>query len=204
MTDEAPKPQTLLEAIHAVQKAAPVLAKEAAAGDGRFSYKYTDIAALARHIGPLLSENMLVFTTWPGADNNDKPILDYELAHVTSQEKKVGTIPLFIAKTDMQAFGSALTYARRYALVCVLNLATEDDDGKAAGEKPKPGTAPLSTEDLAELRAAAKGLSEQQVQLALAATGLPVVKPFDIARAIQAVPHDKVLTLAHNLSGIDR
>jgi len=43
-----------------------------------------------------------------------------------------GTLFMPAAKRDAQGFGSALTYARRYALQTAFGLATEDDDGNAA------------------------------------------------------------------------
>lgn len=43
----------------------------------------------------------------------------------------VSTVP-FINPTDMQKLGGAITYARRYALVTMLGLEDEDDDGNAA------------------------------------------------------------------------
>ena len=42
-------------------------------------------------------------------------------------------------KQDPQAYGSAITYARRYGLAAIVCLATEDDDGEAA---TRPVTAP--------------------------------------------------------------
>ena len=36
------------------------------------------------------------------------------------------------AKNDPHGLGSAITYARRYSLMSMLCLATEDDDGNAA------------------------------------------------------------------------
>jgi hypothetical protein len=55
-----------------------------------------------------------------------------------------------------QALGSAITYARRYALTAVLNLvADEDDDGAAAqsygraAQKPAQGSAPRSGRPMA-------------------------------------------------------
>lgn len=42
-----------------------------------------------------------------------------------------GTLYMPAAKRDAQGFGSALTYARRYALQTAFGLATEDDDGNA-------------------------------------------------------------------------
>lgn len=45
-------------------------------------------------------------------------------------------IRLLMPKGDMQQLGGAITYARRYALVSLFGLATEDDDGNQASEHP--------------------------------------------------------------------
>ena len=55
-------------------------------------------------------------------------------------------VPLIISKQDMQQLGSAITYARRYALVSMFGLEQEDDDGNATlKEKPKYNNATAST-----------------------------------------------------------
>jgi len=38
------------------------------------------------------------------------------------------SVPLVLAKNDMQGLGSAVTYARRYGIMSLLNLPSEDDD----------------------------------------------------------------------------
>ena len=44
-----------------------------------------------------------------------------------------------VSKLDAQAVGSAITYARRYALAAMVGVAPEDDDGNnAAKNPPKP------------------------------------------------------------------
>lgn len=53
---------------------------------------------------------------------------------------------LLLTKQDMQGLGSAITYARRYSLAALLNMAQADDDGneasKPASQKSKkPGQA---------------------------------------------------------------
>lgn len=45
--------------------------------------------------------------------------------------------------TNAQAAGSAITYARRYALCAVIGICPEDDDGNAASSS-KPQTAPAA------------------------------------------------------------
>ena len=42
-------------------------------------------------------------------------------------------VPLIVGKNDMQGYGSAVTYARRYGLMSMAGIAPEDDDGNAAG-----------------------------------------------------------------------
>ena len=44
-------------------------------------------------------------------------------------------VPLLLQKEDMQQLGSAITYARRYALVSMFGLEQEDDDGNYASGK---------------------------------------------------------------------
>ena len=54
-------------------------------------------------------------------------------------------VPVVLSKQDMQVLGSAITYARRYGILSILNLPTEDDDGndasrKVSGSTSKPRT----------------------------------------------------------------
>jgi hypothetical protein len=43
-------------------------------------------------------------------------------------------------QNDPQAVGSAITYARRYAVSSILSLNVSDDDGNAAAVQPKKQT----------------------------------------------------------------
>jgi len=53
------------------------------------------------------------------------------------------TITVPVGKPDAQGLGSALTYARRYALASFVGIAPEDDDGNAAvGGNSKPRAVP--------------------------------------------------------------
>jgi hypothetical protein len=58
-------------------------------------------------------------------------------------------MPLVVSKNDMQGVGSAITYARRYAIASLFMMGAEDDDGndasqvvKPAATSPKPQTQP--------------------------------------------------------------
>ncbi len=56
--------------------------------------------------------------------------------HVESGEWRRSTLFIPARKLDAQAFGSALTYCRRYGVMTVLGLLTTDDDGHAATIAP--------------------------------------------------------------------
>jgi len=51
-----------------------------------------------------------------------------KLVHAESGEWQESLISMPLAKADPQAYGSALTYARRYGLSAMVGLVTEDDD----------------------------------------------------------------------------
>jgi hypothetical protein len=81
------------------------------------------------------------------------------LAHTSGEFVKT-TVLLRPVKLDPQALGSATTYARRYGLLAMVGLATEDDDGQAGthangnGRPPEPPDAMLVAKLEDVLRAA--------------------------------------------------
>lgn len=69
--------------------------------------------------------------------------LETILAH-TSGEWMSSETPLFLGKNDMQALGSAITYAKRYAKSAILDLVDglEDDGNIAVGDAVTPSPQP--------------------------------------------------------------
>lgn len=63
-----------------------------------------------------------------------------KLTHTESGQWQSSLTVVPLPKADPQGMGSAITYARRYALTAMLGLVTEDDDGEAASLR-KGGTA---------------------------------------------------------------
>jgi hypothetical protein len=55
-------------------------------------------------------------------------------------------------KHDAHGYGSALTYARRYALQTCFGLPTEDDDGNAAVKSQQAPAKPITQEQFAVLQ----------------------------------------------------
>lgn len=125
---------SLLSALLAVQAEAPVLPKDKT--NPHFKSRFTGLDTIVELIGPLLAKHRLVWSAHPSM-REGSPVLAYSLSHADTGEAMADTMPLLLSKGDMQGLGSALTYARRYALTTVLNLvADEDDDGTAATAKP--------------------------------------------------------------------
>ena len=71
----------------------------------------------------------------PALNEDDKGrYVETILIHGESGEKLSCRTPLIVQKNDMQGFGSAQTYARRYGLMAMAGIAPEDDDGNAASK----------------------------------------------------------------------
>jgi hypothetical protein len=118
-------PTGLLPALLAVQAEAPTLPKNAT--NPHYKSKFCPLDTIVETIGPLLVKNGLVWTTLPGVNEHGQPSLTYRLLHIGGESIQ-GTMPLLLSKEDAQGQGSAITYARRYAICAVLNLVADDDD----------------------------------------------------------------------------
>lgn len=93
---------------------------------------YADLNALFEQIKPIINEKGFVLVqTVNGA------ILETYLIHLETGESLHSTMDLLTAKPDMQQLGSAITYARRYSILPMLNVETVDDDGNLASGKTK-------------------------------------------------------------------
>lgn len=94
--------------------------------------KYADLNALMETVKPLLRKHGFVLVqTVNGA------ILKTELIHIETGESITETMDLLTKEPNMQQLGSAITYARRYSLLPLLNIETVDDDGNLASGKVK-------------------------------------------------------------------
>jgi len=119
-----------------------------------FGNRYADLAAIWDACRIPLSVNGLAVVQFPRLAHlgEDQWIVELEtvLLHASGQWM-ADTLAVPLAKLDAQAIGSALTYARRYALGAVAGVAPDEDDGEGAvgrGESP-----------MAQLRATAKALA---------------------------------------------
>lgn len=138
MSTETKPTASLAEALTAFQLELPYLGKDNTAkvegkeGKAGFVYKYADLADVSRLVLPLLAKHGLSFSAKPTIDEAGRFVLAYTLRHVGGEEDS-GSYPLPTATP--QQVGSAITYARRYALCAVTGVAPDaDDDGHAAND----------------------------------------------------------------------
>ena len=128
-----------------------------------FGKKYADLANVIEACIPALNANGIAVYQ-PTIDEDGARYVKTILAH-TSGETLECRVPLIVQKNDMQGYGSAVTYARRYGLMGMAGIAPEDDDGNAAAKaapvteersaKPKADTAKAIGEACAYLSGAA-------------------------------------------------
>jgi|ERR1700722_6145 len=83
---------------------------------------------------PLSSNGLCIIQTVEGTKDN--MFLVTLLCHVSGQWIK-SKLPLILSKSDPQGVGSAITYARRYALSAMVGICQEDDDGEKAMQRKK-------------------------------------------------------------------
>lgn len=123
----------LLKAMAEFQQEVPVIHK----GTQGYGYSYADLPSIFQVINPLLKKHGLGFTQLLNTKDNIT-YLSTVVFHIESGEsiESVCEIPrIQIAKmNDYQAFGSGITYYRRYCLASILCLVT-DVDQDANGEQ---------------------------------------------------------------------
>lgn len=138
--DDSPR---LAMALLAAQREMPSVVTDST--NPHFGSQYLSLHGLQEALRPVLTRNDLLWIAMPGEEDG-RPVLQYSLLHGPSRESIGGTMPLLLgSQQTSQALGSAITYARRYALSAVLGIAADDDDGEGASQKAtakaKPGMA---------------------------------------------------------------
>lgn len=98
-----------------------------------FKSKYADLTSVIEAIRPVLAKHDLAFTQHPKPADNGVCV-ETVLHHANGEHMSLGMLFVPANKQDAQGFGSALTYARRYALVTAFGVPVEDDDGNAAAK----------------------------------------------------------------------
>lgn len=161
------------KALVASQTSLTDIVKGRTANAGQYSYSYADLRDALSLIRPVFASNGLVISQTAASDENDVVIYT-TILHESGQY--VTTLPIrFPVGKTIQQSGSAITYARRYALMAVCGLATEDDDGASAGTResrprreerptPEPKSVAPRTGEEKQIRAILADLSASEAK----------------------------------------
>lgn len=144
---------TTTKIFDALAKAQGVL--EAATKDSTnpaFRSKYADLTSHVEAIRPAAKAHNLSVIQELTSDDNGVAVVT-RICHASGEWVECG--PLFIPATkhDAQGFGSACSYARRYALSAAFGTIADDDDGNAAVQS-KPAQVATRTPHAASTSAA--------------------------------------------------
>lgn len=116
--------------------------------------KYARYEDIAKAIGPVLARHgfSVSFDAEPRPTDGGGLLVSCVLRHEAGHVHHGPALPVPLdtsgGKNNIQAYGSALSYGKRYGLFAVLNVITEgeDDDGVAAGGSP------VSYDEAAEIK----------------------------------------------------
>lgn len=131
--------KSLVEKIGEIQQEIDPLVKGKKVSYGKgVKYKFFDINQLLDKLLPLLEDKGIVvmqpIRTKVVGDDKVYNVLETIL---TDGEDKIKSEIKLTDRDDPQDFGSDNTYVRRYALVSMLGLRAEDDDGQRVSKKKK-------------------------------------------------------------------
>ena len=105
-----------------------------------FKNAYTTYDAIIQAVRPVLGHNGLALIQSPELVDGCAAVRT-AIVHVSGESQDMGLCAVPVKKdNDPQAFGSAMTYAKRYGLCAALGIPTGDDDdanGAASGNDPR-------------------------------------------------------------------
>jgi hypothetical protein len=102
-----------------------------------FKSKYADLAAVWEACRGPFSDNGIAIVQDATSPDETRVQVTTRLIHSSGQWMEFGPLSIPNGKRDAHGAGSAITYAKRYALSAAIGIVTEDDDGNAAVEAPK-------------------------------------------------------------------
>lgn len=185
---------------------------------GQRTYMYADLeGTYSCCIEALEKESLLLNHSTDIEDG--QPVLETRITDLDTEEW-VAAVMLLPEPANMQAYGSSITYARRYTLHCLLRmLGEDDDDGAADAAKPKQQTvAKKSFEEVInrEVRELVNSLNvaghpdavaeaDMQIRMALGQLGVPEGKldaTYGADRELQTQVYKAITALINEARGL--
>lgn len=164
-----------------------------------FKSKYADLASVIEAIHPIADDGI-----WFRQSLHESAEGVTVETFYTGFGEAISAGVLFMPadKRNPQGFGSALTYARRYALQTAFGLATEDDDGNAASaprqearKDEMPDHQRVRLMQLVETTNANVSALLKHLSISLPNDNLALLNPEQYARVIEAL-NDKLAKMA--------
>lgn len=179
--------QTLAKKLLDVQKKIENVTKSSS--NPHFRSKYADLNEVLDVSKRALNEEGLFISQGAGKDAFGA-YLETSIINSEDSQQISGRVYFSGTEDNMQKIGAAITYARRFGLVSLLALESEDDDGEAAVGRSKPAAsqAPQASPKPQVQAAIQSRPSRETVNKAIsaAATVLQAKKIMDLA-AIKAL-----------------
>lgn len=127
----AAKAKTLPEALAAFQAELPTVDLDST--NPHFRSKFASLANITKKVLPELSKHGFSYSVGSFVDNG-LLVVDAHLIHESGESR---SFQFPITETQPQKIGSAITYAKRYAIQALTGVvADEDDDGNATAQQP--------------------------------------------------------------------
>ena len=96
-----------------------------------FKSKFADLNSVRDAVLPILNDNGIIVLQ-PMITVDGKEYINTRLLHESGETIESNTLILCKAQNDPQAYGSGITYARRYGLQSLVCIGAEDDDAEKA------------------------------------------------------------------------
>ena len=107
-----------------------------------FKSKYVPLENVVEAITESASKNGLSFTQFPSSDEDGNVTVGTLVMHSSGEWIEYDPIKMKPVKNDPQSIGSAITYAKRYALSAIFGITSDqDDDGNEATQTKKQAPA---------------------------------------------------------------
>lgn len=120
--------EEIATALSLAQKQMGVALKDATAHHGN----YADLASVVAAIKAPLADMGLSYTQFPIVNDDSAGVMTVLMHRSGQWMRSHYTLPL--VRRDVHSVGSAITYARRYALQSVAGIPADDDDGDKASQ----------------------------------------------------------------------
>lgn len=129
--ETVPAPIELMKALALFQYECPIIHKSTKG----YGYSYADLPTIIETITPILKKNGLGFTQLVQGENIVTFVFHAESGQSIESSMKIEPIEMK-GMNSLQSYGACLSYFRRYSLICILGIVS-DQDTDAQGQPKK-------------------------------------------------------------------